>query len=76
MQWNTPGADWHCPLVEIDLREEGEFLLRMGAKDGSEGFDHAGQYDTIVLHQLIEYTDRKEGRKSSIAFVLMRRPLG
>jgi hypothetical protein len=39
----------------------------MGAKDGSEGFDHAGVYDKIVLYKLIEYTT-KEGRKSRIVF--------
>jgi uncharacterized protein YndB with AHSA1/START domain len=67
MQWNAPSSDWHSPVVQIDLREQGKFLLRMGAKDGSEGFDHAGVYDKIVIGQLIEYTT-KEGRKSRIAF--------
>lgn len=66
-KWNSPSSDWHSPEVEIDLREEGKFLFRMGAKDGSEGFDHEGVYDRIVIHQLIEYTT-KEGRKSQIVF--------
>jgi len=67
MLWNNPSSDWHSPVVEIDLREEGKFLFRMQAKDGSEGFDHAGIYDKILLHELIEYTT-KEGRKSRIVF--------
>ncbi|HYG36980.1 MAG TPA: SRPBCC domain-containing protein [Cytophagales bacterium] len=67
IQWNSPSSDWHSPVVEIDLREQGEFLFRMGAKDGREGFDHAGIYDKIIPHQFIEYTTR-EGRKSKIVF--------
>jgi uncharacterized protein YndB with AHSA1/START domain len=67
MQWNNPSSDWHSPVVEMDLREQGKFLLRMGAKDGSDGFDHTGVYNKIVMHQLIEYTT-KEGRKSRIVF--------
>ena len=67
MQWNTPSNDWHAPVAEIDLREQGKFLLRMGAKDGSDGFDHEGVYDKIIVNQLIEYTT-KEGRKSKIVF--------
>jgi uncharacterized protein YndB with AHSA1/START domain len=67
MIWNTPSRDWHSPVVEIDLREQGKFFFRMGAKDGSEGFDHAGVYDKIIINRRIEYTT-KEGRKSSIVF--------
>lgn len=67
MQWNSPSSEWHCPVAEVDLREEGKFLLRMQAKDGREGFDHTGLYDKILLHQLIEYTT-EEGRKSRIIF--------
>ncbi|MDO1447023.1 SRPBCC domain-containing protein [Rhodocytophaga aerolata] len=67
MHWNRPFSHWHCPVAEINLTEQGTFLLRMEAKDGSEGFDHAGQYDKILLHERIEYTT-KEGRKSKILF--------
>ncbi len=66
-QWNIPSADWHCPRVEMDLREEGRFLFRMGTKDGSESFDHAGVYDTVLRHEQITYTTY-EGRKSKIVF--------
>lgn len=33
----------------------GQFSSRMEAKDGSFGFDFAGQYTKVVPHQLIEY---------------------
>jgi uncharacterized protein YndB with AHSA1/START domain len=68
MQWNIPFADWHCPRVENDVRTGGNFLFRMEAKDGCAGFDHAGKYDRVINHQLIEYTV-SDGRKSIIQFV-------
>lgn len=40
----------------------------MEAKNGSEGFDHYGNYDKIVKHQLIEYTV-SDGRRSIIKFI-------
>jgi hypothetical protein len=40
----------------------------MEAKDGSAGFDHAGKYDRLINHQLIEYTV-SDGRKSIIQFI-------
>ncbi len=66
-QWNIPFYDWHCPYVENDVRNGGTFLFRMETKDGSDGFDHAGTYDTVVPYQLIEYTGN-DGRTSRIEF--------
>jgi uncharacterized protein YndB with AHSA1/START domain len=66
--WNVPFPDWHCPNVENDLREGGFFSFRMEKIDGSEGFDHAGYYDAIIEHKLIEYTGL-DNRKSVIEFV-------
>jgi uncharacterized protein YndB with AHSA1/START domain len=68
MQWNIPFVDWHCPSVENDLQSGGRFIFRMEAKDGSDGFDHSGKYDVVILHQLIKYTG-DDGRKSEIKFV-------
>jgi uncharacterized protein YndB with AHSA1/START domain len=65
--WNTPSEEWHTSLAEMDLRAGGRFLYRMGAKDGSVGFDHDGIYDTVVVNELIEYTV-SDGRKSKIMF--------
>ncbi len=66
-QWNNVNDDWHTPKVENDLQDEGKFFYRMETKDGSLGFDHRGKYDTVVTHELIEYT-LSDGRKSSILF--------
>ena len=66
-QWNNPSDEWYSPNVEIDLKTGGRFLFRMETKNGSVGFDHAGRYDKILLHQLIEYTV-DDGRRSVIVF--------
>ena len=55
-EWNVPFDDWHSPLVENDLKDDGKFLFRMEKKDGSEGFDFTGTYDKVITNQLIEYT--------------------
>ena len=53
--WNTASPDWHTTAASVDLRPGGKFSSRMEAKDGSVGFDFAGEYTRIVPHQLIEY---------------------
>lgn len=69
MQWNIPFDNWHCPKVDNDLKSGGRFIFRMEAKDGSDGFDHSGIYDTVIQHQLIAYTG-DDGRKSEIKFIV------
>ena len=54
--WNTASPDWHTTSASVDLRAGGKFSSRMEAKDGSFGFDFAGEYTKVVTHQLIEYT--------------------
>ena len=54
--WNTASPDWHTTAATVDLRPGGQFSSRMEARDGSFGFDFAGQYTNIVELQLIEYT--------------------
>ncbi|MBL8328550.1 MAG: SRPBCC family protein [Rubrivivax sp.] len=54
--WNTASPDWHTTYASVDLRPGGKFSSRMEAKDGSFGFDFAGEYTRIVPHQRIEYT--------------------
>jgi uncharacterized protein YndB with AHSA1/START domain len=54
--WNTASPDWHTTSASVDLRPGGKFSSRMEAKDGSFGFDFAGEYTKVVPHQLIEYT--------------------
>jgi uncharacterized protein YndB with AHSA1/START domain len=53
--WNTASPDWHTTAASVDLRPGGKFVSRMEAKDGSFGFDFAGEYTRIVPEQLIEY---------------------
>ena len=56
MVWNTASADWHTTSASVDLRDGGKFSSRMEAKDGSFGFDFAGEYTKVVSQRLIEYT--------------------
>ncbi|MFO1217225.1 MAG: SRPBCC domain-containing protein [Burkholderiaceae bacterium] len=54
-RWNAASPDWHTTAASVDLRPGGKFSSRMEAKDGSFGFDFAGEYTRVVPHQLIEY---------------------
>ena len=54
--WNAASPDWHTTAASVDLRVGGQFSSRMEAKDGSFGFDFAGEYTKIVPQRLIEYT--------------------
>jgi uncharacterized protein YndB with AHSA1/START domain len=53
--WNTASPDWHTTTATVDLRAGGKFSSRMESKDGSFGFDFAGEYTKVVPHRLIEY---------------------
>jgi len=53
--WNTASPDWHTTSATVDLRPGGKFSSRMEAKDGSFGFDFAGEYIRVEPHRLIEY---------------------
>jgi uncharacterized protein YndB with AHSA1/START domain len=52
--WNAASPDWHTTSATVDLRPGGKFCSRMEAKDGSMGFDFAGEYTRIVPLQRIE----------------------
>ena len=54
--WNTASPDWHTTAAVVDLRPGGKFSSRMEAKDGSVGFDFAGDYTKVTHLQIIEYT--------------------
>jgi len=54
--WNTASPDWHTTASTVDLRVGGGFSSRMEAKDGSFGFDFAGEFTKVEPHKLIEYT--------------------
>lgn len=53
--WNAASADWHTTAATVDLRVGGQFSSRMEAKDGSFGFDFAGEYTRVVPQKLLEY---------------------
>lgn len=55
-QWNAASNDWHTTAATVDLRVGGQFSSRMEAKDGSMGFDFAGNYTKVIPHELIECT--------------------
>jgi uncharacterized protein YndB with AHSA1/START domain len=52
--WNAASPDWHTTSATVDLRPGGKFSSRMEAKDGSMGFDFAGEYTAVVPLQRIE----------------------
>lgn len=64
--WNAASDDWHTTSATVDLRPGGKFSSRMEAKDGSFGFDFAGEYTNIIQHQRIEYAFGE--RTASIEF--------
>jgi len=53
--WNAASPDWHTTAATVDLRPGGKFSSRMEAKDGSFGFDFAGEYTRVVPGEVIEY---------------------
>ena len=64
--WNAASPDWHTTAAEVDLRVGGKFSSRMEAKDGSFGFDFAGEYTKLIPQQLIEYSFGE--RKATVEF--------
>ena len=67
VKWNSPSPDWHTPHAQNELQAGGNFLFRMEATDGSNGFDFEGTYDEIVKYRLISYT-LEDGRKAHVSF--------
>jgi uncharacterized protein YndB with AHSA1/START domain len=67
MQWNNADPSWHTPNAQNDLREEGRFVYRMEAKDGSFGFDFGGTYVSVEQEASIEYT-MDDGREALVEF--------
>ena len=61
--WNAASDDWHTTESTVDLQVGGSFSSRMEAKDGSFGFDFAGTYTKVVMHELIEYTFGDRGAR-------------
>lgn len=72
MRWNHASDDWHSPSATSDLRVNGEFKIRMEARDGSAGFDFNGVYTEVspaedMEHKVLAYT-MDDGRRARIEF--------
>jgi uncharacterized protein YndB with AHSA1/START domain len=67
IQWNAASDDWHTPRATVDLREGGQFVSRMEAKDGSFGFDFGGTYTKVVPLQTIAYR-MDDAREATVEF--------
>ncbi|HVG14488.1 MAG TPA: SRPBCC family protein [Chitinophagaceae bacterium] len=67
IKWNHASDEWHTPKAENDLREGGNFMYRMEARDGSFGFDFGGTYDKVKPMEAISYT-LGDGRKVEVLF--------
>ncbi len=55
MRWNAASDDWHTTTATVELRPGGQFSSRMEARDGSMGFDFAGEYTAVVPHERLAY---------------------
>ncbi|HEX2394642.1 MAG TPA: SRPBCC family protein [Bacteroidales bacterium] len=67
IRWNNASDDWYTPRAENDLRVGGKFNARMEARDGGDGFDFEGEYDSVVLLKQIRYT-MSDGRSVRVTF--------
>ena len=72
-KWAFASDDWESPHAENDLQNNGRFLTRMAAKDGSMSFDLTGTYTNVKPMEIIEYIMDKSsgeevGRNVSISF--------
>jgi len=68
VKWNNASDDWHTTRATNDLKVGGKFLSRMEAKDGSFGFDFAGEYTNVEPKKKIEYKIG-DGRKVAVDFI-------
>lgn len=66
-KWSFASDDWHAPSAANDLRPGGRLVVRMEAKDGSQGFDFSGTYDVVKEHEEISFT-LDDGRKVDVVF--------
>ena len=51
VKWNSASDDWHTPTSSVDLREGGQIVSRMEARDGSSGFDFVATYTKLTRSQ-------------------------
>jgi uncharacterized protein YndB with AHSA1/START domain len=68
VNWNAASPDWHTPRASNDLRTGGSFSYRMEARDGSFGFDFAGEYTEVVPMTSFAYR-MEDGRTARVEFL-------
>ena len=68
VNWNAASPDWHTPRANNDLRTGGSFSYRMEARDGSFGFDFAGEYTEVVPLTSFAYK-MEDGRTAQVEFL-------
>jgi uncharacterized protein YndB with AHSA1/START domain len=69
LHWNYASDDWLTPYAENDLRVGGQFNYRMESRDGINGFNFEGEYNSLELYKHIEYTIA-DGRRVRVNFDL------
>lgn len=67
IEWNFATDEWCCPNAKNDLQKDGEFDLRMEAKNGSMGFNFTGKYEKVIPNELISYKIA-DGRNVDVEF--------
>lgn len=68
VNWYFASDDWCAPRAENDVREGGQFLTRMEAKDGSFGFDLTGIYTEVKVNEKMAYS-MPDGREVIVTFI-------
>jgi uncharacterized protein YndB with AHSA1/START domain len=63
LAWNAASPDWHTTASSVDLRPGGVFCSRMEARDGSAGFDFAGEYTVVEPPHLLVYAFGDRGAR-------------
>ena len=66
-KWCQASDDWHAPYAENDVKTGGKFKTTMAAKDGSYSFDFEGEYTSVILYNMLEYT-MADGCKVKVIF--------
>ena len=67
VNWNFASEEWCCPSAINEIVPGGRFSWRMEAKDGSIGFDYAGHYIAVEIHNFIS-KKLDDGRAVTISF--------
>lgn len=67
INWNAASPDWHTPNASNDLQTGGRFSYRMEARDGTVGFDFAGEYTEVTPITSFAYR-MEDGRNAWVDF--------